>query len=262
MNGLRDALCQLVRQVAADEVMPRFLRVGHEVKSDGTLLTEADLAVQRALVRLLPQLADYPVLGEEMSAVVQQDLWAANLGGLWVVDPVDGTTNFARGMPFFGVSVALVRHGKPVLGVVHAPALNECFAAELGGGAWLNGASLSKLPFVPMREAVAAVEPKRLSPEMARYTVSSPPYHGMRNFGAGTLDWCWLAAGRIDLMLHGGQKLWDYAAGALIAQEAGCCIAKIESDDFWGGEPWVRSIVASRDPAQFAAWCEWVRLCR
>jgi len=197
-----------------------------------------------------------------MSAAEQRALWAANPDGLWVVDPVDGTTNFARGMPFFGISVALVRHGKPVLGVVYAPALDECFAAELGSGAWLNGAQLPFVPFVPMREAVAAVEPKRLSPEMARYAVSSPPYHGMRNFGAGTLDWCWLAAGRIDLMLHGGQKLWDYAAGALIAQEAGCCIAKIEADDFWLGEPWVRSIVACRDPAQVAVWRDWVRACR
>lgn len=257
--ALLPALREVARKVARTEIMPRFASVVAQRKADGSLLTEADLAAQQALVHALPQLAAFPVLGEEMSRQEQEKLWRDSASGLWVVDPIDGTTNFARGLPCFSVSIALMRQGRPVLGVVYAPMLDECYSAVAGEGAWLNEDRLSCRADVPMAHAVASIETKRLPAGLAAYVVTDPPFRSMRNFGAATLDWCWLAAGRVDVMLYGAQKLWDFAAGALILQEAGGLVATLEQPDFWLADPWQRSVVAARTPALFAPWREWLR---
>lgn len=254
-----ESLCQALRCVADEEIMPRFRKVSASLKEDGTLLTEADLAAQRALARLLPGIAPYPVLGEEMTELEQQALWAASSDGLWVVDPVDGTTNFAHGMPYFAVAAALMRDGRPVLGAIYAPVFDECFAAAAGGGAWLNGERMMLEKTLSLAEAVAVVEPKRLPKTLAASIATKPPVHAVRNFGASTIDWCSMAAGRADVMLHGAQKLWDYAAGVLILQEAGGRIAAIEADDYWALDPWQRSVVAARDETLLTEWKRWVR---
>ncbi|WP_255587933.1 inositol monophosphatase family protein [Deefgea piscis] len=254
------ALCAIAREVAATEIMPRYQKVVAEIKHDGSLFTEADLAAQSALQRLLPGLLDYPVLGEEMTQAEQEQLWAAHADGLWVVDPIDGTTNFAHGLPNFAVSIALMRQHRPVLAVVYVPVLDECFAAEAACGAWLNH---ERLPRVrderPLSGAIASVETKWLSGHLATRIVTLNPYHSHRNFGASTIDWCWLAAGRTDVMLHGAQKLWDYAAGVLILLESGGQVGSIFHDDYWQENPWHRSAVAARTPSLYTAWQVWVQ---
>lgn len=249
---------EIARRVAQEQIMPRFRRVSAQIKADGGLLTEADVATQQALMDWLPQLAPFPVLGEEMTTDAQQALWADNQAGLWVVDPIDGTTNFSRGLPCFSVSIALLRAGRPVLGVIYAPVQEECFSALVGQGAWRNGEILQVGANTPLSEAVAAIDIKRLTADLATGVIRNRPYHAQRNFGASTLDWCWLAAGRMDVMLHCAQKLWDFAAGALILQEAGGRVATLESDDFWEALPWQRSVVAARTAALFTEWREWV----
>ncbi|WP_255987973.1 inositol monophosphatase family protein [Chitinolyticbacter albus] len=254
-------LADIARRVAAEEVMPRFLCVAREKKHDGTLFTEADLASQRALARLLPELVPCPVLGEEMSEAEQQALWDANPDGLWVVDPIDGTTNFVHGLPYFAISIALMRRGRSVLGVVYLPVMDECFSAAAGHGAWLDGQPLPLASEeIALSDAVAIVEPKWLGGHLPTRAVTVAPFASLRNFGASTIDWCYLAAGRIDVVLHGAQKLWDYAAGALIAEEAGCRFATLSSDDYWGHHPvWSRSVIAGRTPTLFEAWKAWAR---
>ncbi len=253
------ALIQIAREVAATEVMPRFRKVAAEIKHDGSLFTEADLAAQTALQRLLPQLVDCPVLGEEMSQDQQEALWAAHADGLWIVDPIDGTSNFAHGLPYFAVSIALFQQQRPVLAVVYLPVLDECFAAEAGAGAWLND---DRLPLVqddkPLKQAMASIETKWLSGHLATRVVTVNPYHSHRNFGASTIDWCWLAAGRTDVMLHGAQKLWDYAAGVLILLEAGGEVGCLFHDSYWEENPWHRSAIAARTPSLFSGWSAWV----
>ncbi len=250
----------VVRRVAADEIMPRFLKVAHERKADGSLFTEADLAAQDALARGLREIHPVPLVGEEMTAEQQVERWLAGDGGVWCVDPIDGTSNFVYGLPYFAVSVALMRHGRTVLGVVYAPVTDEMFHAERGGGAFLNGERLPIRTHVPhLRNAMANVDFKRLGVKLAGALASAPPYMSQRNYGAGTLEWCYLAAGRFDLYLHGGQKLWDYAAGALILEEAGGRMATLTQDEFWAGDLWKRSVVAALDPGLFAAWRDWVR---
>lgn len=261
MNPI-DRLQQLIREVAQQEVMPRFLRVGSCKKADGSLFTEADLAAQSALEVGLRKIIDCPVLGEEMSDAEHRRLWAGNRDGVWVVDPIDGTTNFVSGMPHFALSVAFVKDGESQLAAIFDPIADEMFHAVKGGGAFLNQTALPLRRAVrPLAEAVAAVEVKYLrSGTLAGRMQNLSPCGSQRNLGCSTLDWCYLAAGRFDVYVHGGQKLWDYAAGALIFQEAGGHWATLEGDEFWSGQHvFKRSVIAALQPELFAAWLKWIR---
>jgi myo-inositol-1(or 4)-monophosphatase len=258
--GILSRVTQAVRQVAAEEIMPRFLHVAHERKADGSLFTAADLAAQEALVRALREIRSVPVVGEEMTEAQQGEQWLAGDAGLWCVDPIDGTSNFVNGVPFFAVSVALMQAGRSVLGVVYDPASDEMFYAARGEGAFLNGERL------PLREgrsrlrgAIAGIDFKRLPKGLAAALAAEAPYSSQRNFGAGTLEWCYAAAGRFDVYLHGGQKLWDYAAGSIILEEAGGKACTLTNDDFWSADLWLRSVIASCNPALFAEWRDWIR---
>ena len=260
MGAMLKAVVAAVKLVAAEEIMPRYMKVAHQRKTDGSLCTEADLAAQLALTKKLQAILNVPVLGEEMAAEEQHAIWQTGADGLWCIDPIDGTSNFVRGLPYFAVSVALLRGGKSVLGVVYDPVADEAFAAEQGKGAFLNGERLVvRETAETLDHALANVDMKRLSTKLVAQLATHPPYSSQRNFGASTLDWCYTAAGRYDVYLHGGQKLWDYAAGTLILWEAGghaCCI---ENDDFSAGDIWQRSVIAARDRKLFDEWKNWVR---
>ncbi len=259
-HELSESVIDAVKRVAAEEVMPRYLKVAHQRKADGSLFTEADLAAQQALTTRLRAIYPCPVMGEEMTREQQQELWNAGEDGLWCVDPIDGTSNFVNGLPYFAVSVALMKHGKSVLGVVYDPVADEVFHAARGAGAWLDDERLPIKLHVPhIRNAMANVDFKRLRKSLAAELAVAPPYSSQRNYGAGTLEWCYVAAGRIDLYLHGGQKLWDYAAGALILEESGGGMCTLTKDDFWADDLWQRSVIAARDPALFQIWKNWIR---
>lgn len=252
----------LVREVAQTEVMPRFLDVGISRKADGSLLTEADLAAQAAFAAKLPDIIDRPMLGEEMTAQRQTELWRHNRQGLWVVDPIDGTNNFINGLPHFALSCAFIRNGRPQLGVIYNPVSDECFYAERGGGAFLNGRPLPlRNVQKQLHEAIAGVEIKYLrSGKLSSRMNTLAPFGSIRSMGSSTLDWCYLASGRYDIYVHGGQKLWDYAAGALIFEEAGGKLATLEGDDFWSGEHvFKRSVIAGLQDELFTKWLKWIR---
>jgi len=216
-------LCKLLRSVAETEIMPRFHHATPRSKADGSLVTEADLAAQRRVCEELGRIwPDIPVLGEEMTLKVQQGLLDNANVGVWCLDPLDGTSNYAYGFPYFCVSLALLRGGEPVLGCIFDPVHDECFGAERGVGAFRDGEPLRlDLERTELRECLAIVDLKRLPQRDLPSMGGRSPFRSQRNLGSVALDWCWLAAGRIQLYLHGGQKLWDYAAGRLIATEAG-----------------------------------------
>ncbi len=259
MSAMLKAVVAAIKLVAAEEIMPRYLKVAHQRKSDGSLCTEADTAAQAALTRKLQAILNVPVLGEEMTAEEQHARWQSGNDGLWCIDPIDGTSNFVRGLPYFAVSVALLRKGRSALGAVYDPVADEMFAAESGKGAFLNGETLVKREASgPLSLALANVDFKHLDARLVAQLSSCPPYCSQRNFGASALDWCHTAAGRYDVYLHGGQKLWDYAAGALILQEAGgyaCCIG---NNDFSECDIWQRSVIAASDGKLFDEWKNWV----
>ncbi|NKN33962.1 inositol monophosphatase family protein [Marichromatium bheemlicum] len=216
-------LSALLREVARTEILPRWGRIEADTKGDGSLVTSADLAVQQRLTKALA--AAYPdiaLLGEEMTEATQQQRLSQSSQGVWVLDPIDGTGNYACGFPGFAISLALVRNGRVELGVVLDPVRDECFCARRGGGATLNARPIA--PFTPgqtLGDCIAMVDFKRLPPERIPTLLRPGGFRSQRNLGTVALEWCWLACGRFQLYLHGGQKLWDYAAGWLIAREAG-----------------------------------------
>ncbi len=260
MSAVLKAVVAAVKLVAAEEVMPRYLKVSLQHKSDGSLCTEADIAAQTALIKKLQAIVNVPVMGEEMTQGEQQALWDEGYEGLWCIDPIDGTSNFTRGLPYFAVSVALLREHKSVMGVVYNPVSDELFAAEAGKGVFLNGEKMvARECAIPLHEALACVDMKRLPVKLLKRLANTPPYASQRNFGASALDWCYTAAGRYDVYLHGGQKLWDYAAGELILRESGGHSSCIAQDDFAQGNIWQRSVIAARDAELIAAWKNWIR---
>ncbi len=259
-SAMMKAVIAAVKLVAAEEIMPRYMKVALHHKDDGSLCTDADVAAQEALTRKLQSILNVPVIGEEMTEQEQVARWAEGAQGVWCIDPIDGTSNFVRGLPYFAVSVALIREGRSTLGVVYDPVAKEAFAAETGRGAFLNGSKLvGHNAAKDLASALANVDMKRLDAKLSRQLAVNPPYSSQRNFGASTLDWCYTAAGRYDLYLHGGQKMWDYAAGSLVLQEAGGSACTLEHDDFNQSDIWNRSVIASLDPALFEQWKTWLR---
>ena len=215
-------LKEMVRRTAERELMGRFHRARVSFKADGSPVTEADRAMQQVMARNLSRRwPEYGFLGEEASCAVQQRA-LERARGCWILDPLDGTTNFAHGFELFSCSLALLVGKQVVLGIVHDPVRDETFAARRGMGAELNGLPL-RIGTAPecLDAALALVDYKRLPRGLAAALATEPPFASQRNLGSVALDWSWLAAGRADLYLHGGQKLWDYAAGHLIFSEAG-----------------------------------------
>jgi len=266
-TGMLDKVIELARGVGDNVVMPHYLKVARQNKHDGTALTEADLAAQAALDVGLKAIRDCPMVGEEMTAREQQQNWDKGNAGVWCVDPIDGTSNFIAGLPQFSVCIAYMEQGRPVLGVVYAPALNELFYAQKGNGAYLvNAAGRMQLPVtritgnetIHLREAIAEVDFKRLPRQLALALAGDPPFQAQRNYGAASLDWCYLAAGRFEVYLHGGQKLWDYAAACLILEEAGGYMRTLDNEDFWTGDIWHKSVIAAGNAELFREWSLWV----
>ena len=267
MSPKLETLCQLLRDVAQAEIMPRFRHTASRSKDDGSLVTEADLAAQRRITdELAERFPGVPWLGEEMTAGEQERLLAGAPEGVWCLDPLDGTTNYAGGFPYFGVSLALLQGAEATLGVIYDPVRGECFCAERGGGAWLDGHPLRlEDGRGTLGECVALVDLKRLAPADLSRMGGESPFRSQRNLGSVALDWCGLAAGRGQLYLHGGQKLWDYAAGRLIAGEAGVPSRLLERSGRTAPAGLAlapRMAVAAANPVLLDQWMTWLGLPR
>ncbi len=249
---------EIIVGIARQEALTTFSGV-REVKLDGSVVTEVDHRMQARIQEALRgRWPDYTFVGEEMSAQEQARMLAESEHGFWCVDPLDGTTNFASGLPFFAVSLALIVDGRPVLGLVYDPVRDECFQAVAGAGASLNDTHLHASREAELRRSIACVDFKRLPSHLAGQLAQAFPYMSQRNIGASALDWCWLAAGRFQVYIHGGQKLWDLAAGSLILLEAGGCAATLDGEAVFSPELGPRSVVAAMNPELFDAWKQWV----
>jgi myo-inositol-1(or 4)-monophosphatase len=165
---------------------------------------------------------EIPFLGEERGGPAQAPL-------LWVLDPVDGTSNFIKGSPLCAISLALLSHGQPVFGIVDLPLLGERFVAREGGGAYLNGTRLhipdsSRLDEVIVAIADFAVAEDRATENpthIALLAELAPRALGVRTHGSAALDLAWLAAGRLGASLMLSNRAWDVSAGVLLVREAG-----------------------------------------
>ena len=196
-------------------------------------MTEADLASQQAIENFLREKCpDHEFLGEE-----DPDLsLLQSAETLWVVDPLDGTTNYVHGMNAFAVSVALVTRGQPIVGVIYDPVSGECFYASRGGGAWLrNGGSPIRLAVSDISEIdhslIAASFPTTVIPgsaEELRFLDVLRVAQAVRRIGAAALNLAYVAAGRLDAYWATNVKAWDVAAGFLLVEEAGAVLTHLD----------------------------------
>ena len=249
----------IVKTAAQDILLPGFGKHDYEYKSDGSIITPADEAMQMRLEKeMAAAWPEYSILGEEMER--EEQLRAmANPAGYWCIDPLDGTNNYATGMPFFAVSIALIIDNRQAVGFVLDPLRDEVFTAIKGEGAALNGTRLKGVPNkTEIKRAIAEIDMKRLPNELAIRLVTEEPFASQRNIGSSALDWCWLAARRYNVYLHGGQRLWDYAAGNLIVNEAGGQSVALDGEPVFRGRYEDRSALASLDESLFEYWKDWV----
>ncbi len=184
------------------------------------IVTEADVAAQNAAVAtILARFPDAAILGEEDLAP------PTGAETLWVIDPIDGTTNYARQFPSFAVSIGVVQRGQPIAGAIYDPLRDHLFAAEAGCGATLNGAPIHVSDVRALPEAILAVDWGQ-SPEDRRRALALAHAIGtecrtVRAIGSAALAMCYLAAGWVDLFFNLALKPWDGAAAQLIIAEAG-----------------------------------------
>lgn len=254
-------IIEAVKNIANEELSFRFANVTRTHKQDGSFLTEADLAVQtRVQILLQEKYPEITFLGEEMS-VEQQQVALENSQGVWILDPLDGTRNFSAGIPYYAVSLAYIKQGTIEWGMVYDPERDECFSATHGAGAQLNGLPLLKQDAgVSIRNSTAVIDFKRLDSELAARIASQPPYSSQRSFGGVALDWCWLAAGRFHIYLHGKQNIWDYAAGHLVFNEVGGNACTLQGDPVFDFSLKARSAVAALDNQLFTDWCDYLKI--
>ena len=168
----------------------------------------------------------------------------------------------AQGAPVEGAELAIVVVDEAVLaltGYQLADPLATFYAAR-GAGAYLNGTELPlRQGATRLSDAVAGVDFKRISHHLGDELAVRPPYYSQRNFGSSALEWCFVAAGRLDVYLHGGQMLWDYAAGRLILAEAGGVAEALDGGVLMSGPAIKRGVIAATSPALFTEWSAWVK---
>jgi myo-inositol-1(or 4)-monophosphatase len=244
MNSTLAAMERAARQagVLLRRRQARLSDLQVESKGRQDFVTQADREAEEVVVASLDESCPgIPFLAEESARR------KTSAGRRWIVDPLDGTTNFIHGYPFFGVSIAYQDDGKLMAGVVYDPMRDEMFKAEAGRGATLNGQpmqvsgqnDLEKSLLVtgfPLRELA------HLDEYMEGFRRLLSVSAGVRRDGSAALDLCWVAAGRSDGFWEMGLAPWDVAAGGLIVQEAGGRVS-----DYQGGGNWLegRSIIAA-----------------
>ncbi len=219
----------------------RCHRVTHKGEID--LVTEMD---QRSEAYLLGEIRrsfpDHSIVSEESGGVRGEG------NGQWFIDPLDGTINYAHGVPIFSVSLAYAEKGVLQLGVVYDPMRDECFSAERGCGAWLNGQPIQASPTKDLNNSLLVTG----FPYDIRTNADNNLDHfirlnlltqGVRRLGSAALDLCYVAAGRFDAFWEMRLNAWDVAAGGLIAQEAGAVVTNMHGGEDFLSPP--QSILAA-----------------
>jgi myo-inositol-1(or 4)-monophosphatase len=217
--------------VRASDELHRF-----EVKAKGVnnFVTEVDLNAEREIIyHLQKAYPDHAILGEESGLVGNE-----NAEYRWIIDPLDGTTNFIRGIPHFAVSIACLYRGRIEHAVILDPVRREEFTASRGRGAQLNGhrirvSDLGSLDGALLGTGIPFKEhcDDRLAPYSKTIELLAGQCAGIRRAGAASLDLAYVAAGRLDAFWEIGLAQWDIAAGVLLVREAGGLVADIDASD-------------------------------
>lgn len=219
----------------------------HQVRLKGAidLVTEADLASEKSIIKLFrEQTPEIAILSEESAS----DFSAGDHAGpCWIIDPLDGTTNYAHGFPWYAVSIAYTEKRRPVIGIVYHVPLNQLFIAVAGHGAWLNGSPLRVSREQALQRALLATGfpynvDRLLVPVIGAIQAILPLSQGLRRAGAAALDLALVASGRLDGFWELNLKPWDTAAGMLLVEEAGGKISDYQGLPY---SPFTDEIVAT-----------------
>jgi myo-inositol-1(or 4)-monophosphatase len=206
-----------------------------QVDKKGTidLVTEVDVAVERMVRALIAErFPDHSILAEELGGAA-----AAPTGPCWVFDPIDGTTNYAHGLPIFCASLAFEIDGIAEIGAIYDPTRKELFTAERGGGAYLNGRPLRVSSADTLVDALLVTGfpydvHQRVDEIVGLFGAFVGRARAVRRLGSAALDLCYVAAGRMDGFWESDLKPWDIAAGALVVAEAGGRVTTLAGDPF------------------------------
>jgi myo-inositol-1(or 4)-monophosphatase len=245
---LRDLACTLAVEAGRTVADGR----AHGVRDAGTkstatdMVTEFDRQSEQLIVdRLRGERPDDGLVGEEGAS------HQGTTGIGWLIDPIDGTTNFLYDLPGWAVSIAAIDGDGALAGAVYVPRTGELFAAARGQGATLDGRPIRCSDAATLATALVATgfgyDAGRRARQGARLATVLPQVRDVRRLGAASVDLCYVAAGRLDAYYEEGLGPWDYAAGELIAREAGC-----RSGDFADGPPSSRELVVAA-PGVFAS---------
>jgi myo-inositol-1(or 4)-monophosphatase len=215
-------------------------RFGHVLqirnKSEIDLVTESDLASERLIIdRIKNSYPDHAILAEESGATASSSREATG-EWRWIIDPLDGTTNYAHGYPCFCVSIALQHHARPALGVIYDPMRDEMFTAERGAGAALNGKQIQVSKTESLNSSLLCTGfpyDVRERSEFARhFTNFIMNAQAVRRDGSAALDLAYVACGRFDGFWEEGLRAWDVAAGVLLIEEAGGRVSRYDGSNF------------------------------
>jgi fructose-1,6-bisphosphatase/inositol monophosphatase family enzyme len=244
------AIARMIEAVAAAEAMPhwRNLSAGDIVEKAGPedVVTIADQAVETVLTKVLADaLPGSDVVGEE--AVHANPALLDRLrqpGAVWVIDPIDGTSNFAKGEPGFAVMVALIVDGEPVAGVLHAPAIGQTTFAMRGEGAWQGAAAATAIrlprphPVTGVGQMVGIVGKRAFSSEKRNAVLDKARhFKALRgNSGCAGIDYPDLAAGRVHVALYSKTEPWDHLPGLAILTEQGFSYARHDGSPYRPGD--------------------------
>ncbi|MCS7167304.1 MAG: inositol monophosphatase family protein [Gemmatales bacterium] len=207
---------------AAAEILAHWQqKISVREKSRNDLVTEADLAAQEAICQLLREACpEIGFVGEEAPS-----LESLPTGTYWVVDPLDGTTNYVHGLPCYAISIGLVNEGRPELGVVYDPTRQEMFTAARGRGAWLNGRAIRVSACERLEDALLLTgfptDCRGKEHVFAAWRAFALQSRAVRRIGCTSLNLAWLAAGRADGCWSYEIHPWDVCAGICLIQEAG-----------------------------------------
>ena len=249
------------------EVCERAARAGGRVLRDWAgrfavsnkgprdLVTEADFASQREIRRIvLAAFPEHGFIGEESDDAAAKAGPHSGTGTRWIVDPLDGTTNYVHGFPAYCVSVALAAGDELVVGAVYDPVRDECFTARRGGGAFLDGRRIRVAPVTEPADALAAVSfPAHVTADaaaVADFLAVLPHVHSVRRTGSTALNLAYLACGRLHTFWVRRIACWDVAAGLLLLQEAGGCLEPLPSGHLQLDAP---AFIAASTPQLLAA---------